>query len=418
MKCFFKPRQLPILISFSLAVGLSACNVDLEDSTDDESDDVSSENSTDYASASTTDCSGDTDMEIIVCTAQAFLDTLSTTEYDQVILDWDDSEAKTVWSNLPGVDRNGLSFGDLSDESREAALAVASAVLTDAGYEDFIGVMAADDYLNAAQSSSDSGSSTDPTPPDGGGTPPGDGGSPPDGGDSSGAGVSLTYSSDNYHIAFIGEPSVSGDWILQIGGHHLAYNITFLGGTGYPVPNHIGVEPKSSFEINSTSYEPLAGEGNAMVAMFDALDSTELTTAYLEGQSYADVLIGPDNGSGVLPTDYPTGTEREGILVATLTDAQQALVIAAIEQWVSDYVSNISDHLLTEYTSATAFNDTYIAWAGDEDAGVDVDTSGTYMRIDGPNLWIEVACQSGVILSGTHYHTIFRDKTMDYGNSL
>lgn len=40
------------------------------------------------------------------------------------------------------------------------------------------------------------------------------------------------------------------------------------------------------------------------------------------------------------------------------------------------------------------------------------------MRIDGPQLWIEVACQNGVVVQGeTHYHTMFRDKTMDYGGS-
>jgi hypothetical protein len=44
---------------------------------------------------------------------------------------------------------------------------------------------------------------------------------------------------------------------------------------------------------------------------------------------------------------------------------------------------------------------------------------GTYFRIDGPRLWIEVACQGGVVIRGqTHYPTIFRDKQMDYGNAL
>jgi hypothetical protein len=47
-----------------------------------------------------------------------------------------------------------------------------------------------------------------------------------------------------------------------------------------------------------------------------------------------------------------------------------------------------------------------------------VDTSGTYFRIDGPRVWIEVSCQSGEVLSGTHYHSIFRDKTYDYGGAL
>ena len=357
------------------------------DSTDDVATDDSDDTSSDDDTASATDSCGDedTDIETIVCASEAFLDTLSTTEYDAVIYDWDDSDARTVWSNLPtgGVARNGLAFEDLSDESLTAVLALADAVLSDDGYEDFAGVRAADDYLGELSNS--------------------------DG-----------YSSGLYYVAFFGEPSTSGEWMLQIGGHHLAYNITFLSGTGYPAPNFIGIEPKASFEYDSVTYAPLVEEGEAMVAMFDALNSTELASAYLDGESFSDVLIGPDNGSGELPTDdYPTGEDREGVLVSTLTDEQQALVTAAIKQWVADFADDISADLIDEYTTDNAYTDTYIAWGGDEDEGVDVETEGTYMRIDGPRVWIEVACQAAVVLSNvTHYHTIYRDKTYDYGNSL
>jgi hypothetical protein len=40
------------------------------------------------------------------------------------------------------------------------------------------------------------------------------------------------------------------------------------------------------------------------------------------------------------------------------------------------------------------------------------------MRIDGPRVWIEISCQGGVVVSGTHYHMMYRDKTTDYYNEL
>jgi uncharacterized protein DUF3500 len=207
--------------------------------------------------------------------------------------------------------------------------------------------------------------------------------------------------------------------MLQIGGHHLAYNITYLAGVGYPTPNHIGAEPKSSFTIDGGTYAPVEAEGAALVAVYAGLANDELDTAYLQGQSFSDVLVGPDNGSGALPSDYPTGSNRTGALVSSMSSEEQALVTAAIEQWVGDYDPEIAEPLLAAYTSTSAYSDTYVAWAGSESAGVDPDVSGTYMRIDGPRLWIEVACQSGIVIQGqTHYHTIFRDKLMDYGNSL
>jgi hypothetical protein len=60
-----------------------------------------------------------------------------------------------------------------------------------------------------------------------------------------------------------------------------------------------------------------------------------------------------------------------------------------------------------------------VAWGGTEASGVDVDVDGTYMRIDGPRVWIELACQAGVVIQGkTHFHSIYRDKQYDYGNTL
>jgi len=320
----------------------------------------------------------------VVCMSDAFKATLTASQLTSVQYDWSNKKAKTTWSNFPTsfVARNGLRFGAMSAESLLTAKALVATVLSAEGYSDFLGTMAADDYLKASGGGSD-------------------------------------YSSSNYYIAFIGTPVVNGSWMIQIGGHHMAYNITYLSGVGYPTPNHIGAEPKASFEINSATYSPMAGEGNAMVAMFKGLTSSELDYAYLSGQTYSDVLIGPDNGSGVLPSAYPSGSNRTGKRVSDLTATQQALVTAAVEQWVRDYPSAVSDALMADYTSPAAYADTFIAWAGTKSKGVDVDTAGTYMRIDGPRLWIELVCQNGVVIQGkTHYHAFYRDKTMDYGNSL
>ncbi|MGB1092215.1 MAG: DUF3500 domain-containing protein [Oceanobacter sp.] len=356
-------------------------STDTDDTASSDSDDASTDDS--VSETTITDCSDDAHITEIVCAVNAFIDTLDTSEQDELMYDWSESQARTVWSNLPAgsVQRNGIAFGDLSEEQLAVALAVAKVALTDDGYETFIGILASDDYL-AAQ------------------------------------GNRGGYGSDLYYMAVFGTPGVSNDWMLQIGGHHLALNMTYLSGTGYPAPALIAVEPKASFTYSGTTYEPMAKKGDALVAMFDALDSSELSNAYLSGQSFSDVLIGPDNGSGVLPDDYPSGSNRTGMLVSNLTDDQQALVIAAMESYVRDYPADVADALMEEYSSDAALADTYIAWAGSESAGIDVDTSGTYMRIDGPRLWIEIACQNGVVLSGTHYHSIYRDKDMDYGNSL
>ena len=327
-------------------------------------------------------CSG-TNLEQVVCASNAFLATLSDAEKTSVQYEFTNNAAKTLWSNLPGKERNGLKLSALSTTARAAALALAKNVLTTQGYTHLVGVLAGDDYLNQQGASG--------------------------------------YGSGNYSIAFIGTPSTTGDWMLQIGGHHMAYNITYRAGVGYPVPHHLGVEPKASFTVTGDyagTYQPLQDKGSAMVSLFSGFTSADLTSAYLSGQTFADVLLGPvEYGTGSLAkVVYPT---QAGVIVSSLDATQQESVTTAIKTWLFDYDTSISDPLLADYTSADAYAKTYLAYASPTQGTIDPDVNTTYMRIDGPRLWLEMSCQGGVVIrNATHYHTIYRDKTEDYGGSL
>lgn len=344
------------------------------------------------------DCTVSTYSENVRCAVEAFAATLSSTQLASFEYTSDNSTsaqisvAKTQWSNLPVamVQRSGISYGSLSTAQKTAFIAVARAALTDQGYKDFVDVIAADDYL---------------------------------------ATMTNGYGSDLYYIAVEGQPDASGLWMLQIGGHHLAFNISFSGGLAYPTPHHIGVEPKASFTVNGTSYQALAAKAGAMVAIFegqtDSLSpstsgSTALNSAKLSG-SYGDVLVGPvEYATGSYSTvaaKYPTSDR--GLLVSSLSAAQQDLVIAAMQEFVADYDSTTADRIVADYTSSAALAATYVAWTSPSGAYPNVDVNGTYMRIDGPRVWIEIACQNGVVVQGqTHYHMIYRDKEYDYFNEL
>ena len=85
--------------------------------------------------------------EAVVAAADAFLAGLSPEQRDQVLYDATDP-ALRGWSYFPTTrDRNGVAFGDLTDEQRAAALGVAEAVLSDSGYTQLRGVIAAEDAL-------------------------------------------------------------------------------------------------------------------------------------------------------------------------------------------------------------------------------------------------------------------------------
>ena len=311
---------------------------------------------------------------------------------------------KTNWSNLPpgalAFSRPGITLASVTSSAQIAAFnALAKTALSTQGYTDFQGVLAADDYLGYTQNANG-------------------------------------YGADLYHVAFVGTPSQTGAWTLMLGGHHMAFNINFSGACAYPTPHHIGVEPRTAFTANSQtaynwydagSYTVLADKASAMLAVFSGLDSTELSSAFLTGQTFSDILIGPveaNTGSySAVTTKFNAiaSSSTRGVLVSGLTTAQQALVTAAITQFTGDYDSATAARLLADYQAGYA--STYVAWANAagtySSSGPDVSANATYMRIDGPRVWIEIAVQNGIVIqSQTHYHMMFRDKTYDYYDQL
>jgi hypothetical protein len=307
--------------------------------------------------------------------AQAFLATLSTTQQAQVQLAWSLDTARR-WSNLPAsmVSRNGLSWSSLSTAQRTAARALIATALSSTGDTLHQGLQAADDYLYA-----------------------------------SGAGSS--YGSGNYYIALLGTPSTSGFWLLQLTGHHLTYNIAFNGSVKSATPVFLGVEPKGAFTLSGTSHDPMSAQRSAFSNLGTAL--TAYSGAKLSG-TYSDLLFGA-NGSGNIDGSCPraySSVTSHGLLYGSLSSTDQALVQAAIRAYVATQATEYADDLLSSYLSSSALAQTYVAYAG---AG-DVATNGSYIRIEGPRLWIEFSVQRGVIFSSDiHYHTIWRDKTGDYG---
>lgn len=349
----------------------------------------------------------------VVCAANAFLATLSAEQRARVLLPASKANAAR-WSNLPVaiVPRNGVALGTLNPTQLAAALAVVKTVTgsaVDEGYDEVLQLRLADDVLNISGNTNGVGGGGAPPgpPPNGapaGGTPPGGapGGSPPTGGFPAGGLTGNDYGSGLYSLAFLGTPSTTGTWQLQFGGHHLAVNTTFRAGQVVgATPKFTGVEPRV-WTANGKTYAPLRTEHDTMAAMLAGLNGKQLAAARLS-QTFSDVLLGPGK-DGQFPAT------KAGVRVGTLGAAQRARVLAAIRPWVQDADDATAARLLAVY--GQELNDTYIAYSGNPTLTKNAD----YVRIDGPSVWIEFACQNGVVYrSQIHYHTIWRDHTRDYG---
>jgi hypothetical protein len=307
--------------------------------------------------------------------AQGFVATLSASQQTAVQLPWSLDSARR-WSNLPAqmVARNGVAWGTLSTAQKTAARTLINTALGATGNALHEGMQAADDYL-------------------------------------SGVGGGSTYGNAPYYIAFLGTPSASGFWMLQLSGHHLTYNIAFNGAYLSPTPLFLGIEPKAAFTVNGIAYDPMEAQRTAMANLGTAL--VAYPGALLSG-TYGDLLFGANGTGGIdntCPRNYASVTSR-GLPYASLSASDQALVQATIRAYVNTQASETSTALLADYLSSAALASTYVAYAGTGS----VSTNGNYFRIEGPRLWIEFSVQRGIIInSDIHYHTIWRDKLADYG---
>jgi len=373
----------------------------------------SSASSSSPSAASTATAGGAAAAGGVAALAQAFYQTLSADEQKTVLLDYTLANAKR-WSNLPqgllggksmgggpgasgspsgappsgmpsggagapsgggmgggnSQSRVGISLGDLSDAQLGALtplLKAATGTAPGLGYDEIEQQLNADDYLQTHG-----------------------------GGD--------TYGRKNFYVAFLGSPQDSGTWELQFGGHHLAVANTYTDGKlAGATPSFRGVEPFTAFDLNGRTNQPLKTKHAAFVAVLAGLSSAQLASSKLDAV-FTDLVLKPGQ-------DWAFPTKHEGLQISSLSAAQKKLALAAIATYVNDIADSDAKTILTTYTSE--LDDTYLAWSGTKDLTQEND----YIRVDGPSVWIEFSMQHGIVLSGNHPHSVWRDRKNDYGGT-
>lgn len=319
---------------------------------------------------------GNGQVQAVLTAVQAFQKTL-TAEQRKSLEQPFVRESATRWSSLPVgiVPRAGLRFGDLDAKQNYAARRVAAAALSACGMRVFDEIRIADHLLKAVDD------------------------------------AKVGWDGASYFVAILGTPSARKQWMLQFSGHNVAYNLTFNGKREGATPLFFGSEP-ILFTAADTEYEPLAAQSAAMSALAGVLANH--SQAKLAG-TFTDVVkgavaAGTDTG---FPHTYPTGTADRGILYSALSTEHQALVRAAIESYASLPGEAIARPLVTAYELPAALAETYVGYSGQPDLSAD----GSYVRIDGPRVWMELAVATSPFGHRTklRYHALWRDKQSDYG---
>jgi hypothetical protein len=307
----------------------------------------------------------------VVEATSAFLATLDSTERDTVEYDFADHKSRQTWSNYPAaiIARPGIKLSALSADQLKAADAVFQAALSSDGYTQDGNIQKADDELAKVSTS---------------------------GNEDFGA-------LKDYDLAVYGTPSATSPFAIQLGGHHLARNLTYNGNKVSQTPQFVGAEP-TSFTVDGQTVEPVKPESTAMFAMIAALSSDEKQSAEITSGTFDDLVMGPGKDTGEFPA-------AEGLQVSSLDDAKKQAVVAAITAYAGDLSTDAATKLMAKYTAE--LDQTRIGWSNNTGPT----DENSYIRIDGPSVWIEFINTRSASTPNIHFHTVYRDKTNDYGSS-
>src|SRR4051794_35740437 len=173
----------------------------------------------------------------IVNAANAFLGTLDAKQRQSVLFAYDDQKQRVRWSNFPVrmVPRAGLSWGEMTEAQRTAAMTLLSSTLSKRGFEKVQEIVQADETLKRNENNN------------------------------------AMFGKSLYFFSIMGTPSAKDPWMLQFGGHHLALNITIAGEHGVLTPTLTGAQP-SLYTVDGKTVRPLGQESDKALALLNALD--------------------------------------------------------------------------------------------------------------------------------------------------
>lgn len=303
----------------------------------------------------------------IVSKANDFLGLLDAGQKEKACYGYDDDE-RFDWHFVPRQ-RNGISFNDLNDKQRQAALTLLKAYLSDQGFQKANNIMALENVLREVENRGPDDSYRDPL---------------------------------NYSITVFGTPSADRIWGWRLEGHHLSLNFSsdnheIVSST----PTFWGSNPAVVRTGRYRGRQILKAETDLGFTLVNSLSMDQLRTAVVSQKAPADIITGNQRRAEL--------QEPAGLGYSDMNDAQKKLLLQLLNVYVKNYQLGFSKRLMEKIEKAGIENLSF-AWAGSLQPG-----AGHYYRIQGPMLLIEYDNTQN---NANHVHTVVRDLTNDFAEDI
>ena len=300
-----------------------------------------------------------------------WLGTLDPDQRDRATFAFDDAE-RFVWAYTPG-ERAGLALGDMRPDQRDAAMRIVDAAMSERGAREVGDVIELETVLGAIEREG-------------------------------GRAGWIRRDPDLYWNAVFGDPSGSGPWSWRVGGHHVAIQMTVLGGRVVgSTPSFLGANPAEVPSGPRAGFRALTGEETLARDLLLGLSPEARAIAVVDPVAPPDIMSG--HGRRADMHSIPKGVRYEQ-LDKTGQAALEGLIRYYLDRAAGDVAAADWERIAGSGRLAT----TTFAWAGPAEAG-----RGHYYAIRGERFLIEYDnTQNGA----NHIHSVWRDLENDWGEDM
>jgi hypothetical protein len=313
------------------------------------------------------------------------------------------SEEWTKWHFIPPsmFARNGLPLKDMTAPQQQAARALLSASLSQAGNDIATKIMANEVVTGLMEAKSREANVA------------------------AGKAPGQTFARDplEYFVSIFGTPSATGQWGWRLEGHHVSLRFAVDGARTRvsSTPMFFGANPAlvpEGFPEAGRRLLPLH-EDNAR-ALVNALDDTQKTTAIVGPQAAGDIATGTQvkpnpmqlGGSAAGRGGRAAAPPREvpeGLSYQQMNAAQRDQLMKLIELYTSAMLPEVATERMGKIREA-GLDKIYFGWWGPTEKGRQY-----YYRIQGPTFLAEHNNTQG---GGNHVHQVWRDFNGDFGRDV
>ena len=299
--------------------------------------------------------------------ANDFLNLLDESQSPKARYAFEDDE-RLNWHFVPRQ-RNGISFNDLNERQRQAALNLLKACLSDQGFQKANNIMALENILREVESRGPDDVYRDPL---------------------------------NYSLTIFGNPDEQNFWGWRLEGHHLSINFSsYNGKIVSSTPTFWGSNPAIVRSGRFVGRQVLKQETDLGFTLVNSLDMSQLRTTVFSPKAPADIITGNSREAQL--------QEPTGLGFNEMTAQQKKLFLQLLNVYVKNYQFDFSKRLMDKIEKAGIENLSF-AWAGSLQPG-----AGHYYRIQGPMLLIEYDNTQN---NANHVHTVVRDLTNDFAEDI